>query len=141
VLLGTGTGAFAMPAPFRVGGNGQGTVNVATGGFDRDGHPDLAVLNLTDVSVLLGTGTGSFRPQTRVAIRSGGYVVRAVAVADFDRLRACVSELCEIQRAVVTLRMLDERPGEDVAMVLGISRGHVAVLLHRAKRALRACMT
>jgi RNA polymerase sigma-70 factor (ECF subfamily) len=57
------------------------------------------------------------------------------------RLRACVEELCEIQRAVVTLRMLEERPGEDVARALGISPGHVAVLLHRAKQALRACLT
>jgi RNA polymerase sigma-70 factor (ECF subfamily) len=57
------------------------------------------------------------------------------------RLRACVDELCEIQKAVVTLRMLEERAGEDVATALGISPGHVAVLLHRAKRALRACMT
>jgi RNA polymerase sigma-70 factor, ECF subfamily len=56
------------------------------------------------------------------------------------RLRACVAELCEIQRAVVTLRMLEERPGEDVAELLGISKGHVAVLLFRAKDALRACM-
>jgi RNA polymerase sigma-70 factor (ECF subfamily) len=56
------------------------------------------------------------------------------------RLRACVEELCEIQRAVVILRMLDEEPGEDVARALGISAGHVAVLLHRAKAALRACM-
>src|SRR6266542_2047157 len=29
------------------------------------------------------------------------------------RLRACVAELCAIQRAVVTLRMLEEQPGED----------------------------
>jgi RNA polymerase sigma-70 factor (ECF subfamily) len=57
------------------------------------------------------------------------------------RLRACVQELCEIQKAVVTLRMLDEQPGEDVARALGISAGHVAVLLHRAKSSLRACMT
>jgi RNA polymerase sigma-70 factor (ECF subfamily) len=57
------------------------------------------------------------------------------------RLRACVEELCEIQKAVVTLRMLEEQPGEDVARALGISAGHVAVLLHRAKQALRACMT
>jgi RNA polymerase sigma-70 factor (ECF subfamily) len=57
------------------------------------------------------------------------------------RLRACVAELCEIQRAVVTLRMLEERAGEDVAEVLGISKNHVAVLLFRAKHALRACMT
>ena len=57
------------------------------------------------------------------------------------RLRACVAELCEIQRAVVTLRMLDERPGEDVADLLGITKNHAAVLLHRAKSSLRACMT
>jgi RNA polymerase sigma-70 factor (ECF subfamily) len=56
------------------------------------------------------------------------------------RLRACVDELCEIQKAVITLRMLEEQPGEDVAAALGISPGYVAVLLHRAKRSLRACM-
>ena len=60
---------------------------------------------------------------------------------EYVRLRACVAELCEIQKAVVTLRMLDEQPGEDVARALGITKGHVAVLLHRAKAALRECMT
>ncbi len=60
---------------------------------------------------------------------------------DHVRLRACVEDLCEIQQAVVTLRMLEERPGEDVARALGITPGHVAVLLHRAKAALRVCMT
>lgn len=60
---------------------------------------------------------------------------------DRVRLRACVARLCETQRAVVTLRMLAERPGEDVAAALGITRSHVDVLLHRAKAALRACMT
>ena len=59
---------------------------------------------------------------------------------DHVRLRACVEDLCEIQQAVVTLRMLEERPGEDVARALGITPGHVAVLLHRAKAALRVCM-
>jgi hypothetical protein len=57
------------------------------------------------------------------------------------RLRACVAELCEIQRAVVTLRILEERPGEDVAQLLGITKNHAAVLLRRAKSSLRACMT
>ncbi len=56
------------------------------------------------------------------------------------RLRACVAQLCEIQRAVVTLRLLEERPGEDVAELLGVSKNHVAVLLYRAKSALRDCM-
>ena len=57
------------------------------------------------------------------------------------RLRACVERLCDTQRAVVTLRLLEERAGEDVAAALGLTRGHVDVLLHRAKHALRACMT
>ena len=77
-----------------------------------------------------------------LADRDGAFpdelVVRAVEQL---RLRACVAELCEIQRAVVTLRMLDERPGEDVAQLLGITKNHAAVLLHRAKSSLRACMT
>ena len=57
------------------------------------------------------------------------------------RLAGCLGTLAEVQRAVVTLRMLDEVPGEDVARLLGISAGHVAVLLHRAKANLLQCMT
>jgi RNA polymerase sigma-70 factor (ECF subfamily) len=57
------------------------------------------------------------------------------------RLRACVERLCGTQRSVVMLRLLEERGGEDVASVLGITRGHVDVLLHRAKASLRECMT
>ena len=56
------------------------------------------------------------------------------------RLRACLSSLCSVQRAVVTLRLLEERSGEDVAATLGLSRGYVDVLVHRAKGALRVCM-
>jgi len=59
---------------------------------------------------------------------------------DVVRLRSCVAELCEVQRAVVTLRLLEERSGEDVAVTLGLSRGHVDVLVHRAKASLRVCM-
>ena len=56
------------------------------------------------------------------------------------RLHACVARLCDTQRAVVTLRLLEERAGEDVAAALGITRNHVDVLLHRAKRQLRSCL-
>lgn len=66
-----------------------------------------------------------------------------VALADAEahiRLRHCVDELCETQKSVVTLRMLEERDGEDVARALGITPEHVATLLYRAKRALRVCM-
>jgi RNA polymerase sigma-70 factor, ECF subfamily len=59
---------------------------------------------------------------------------------DVVRLRACVAELCSIQRAVITLRLLEERSGEDVATQLGITRKHVDVLVHRAKASLRVCM-
>jgi RNA polymerase sigma-70 factor, ECF subfamily len=60
---------------------------------------------------------------------------------DHVRLAGCMRTLGEVQRAVVTLRMLEEVPGEDVARTLGITPGHVAVLLHRAKDGLHACMT
>ena len=57
------------------------------------------------------------------------------------RLRGCVERLCSTQRTVVMMRLLEERPGEDVANALGLSRGHVDVLLYRAKASLRVCMT
>lgn len=63
------------------------------------------------------------------------------AAEDHLRLFGCVRSLGDVQRTVVTLRMLDGRDGEDVARAMGITPGHVAVLLHRAKRNLTACMT
>ena len=57
------------------------------------------------------------------------------------RLKACVARLCDTQRAVVTLRLLEEQHGDDVAASLGLSRGYVDVLLHRAKAQLKSCMT
>jgi RNA polymerase sigma-70 factor (ECF subfamily) len=56
------------------------------------------------------------------------------------RLQTCVAELREVERAVITLRLLEERSGEDVAQALGLTRAHVDVLVHRAKLTLRACM-
>jgi len=59
---------------------------------------------------------------------------------DHVRLRSCVDRLCETQRTVVMMRLLEERHGEDVAAALGLTRGHVDVLLHRAKASLLVCM-
>ena len=56
------------------------------------------------------------------------------------QLQSCVRELREVERAVVTLRLLEERSGEDVAQLLGLSRAHVDVLVYRAKATLRVCM-
>jgi len=57
------------------------------------------------------------------------------------RLRGCVNRLCKTQRTVVLMRLLEERPGEDVATTLGLTRGHVDVLLYRAKASLLVCMS
>jgi RNA polymerase sigma-70 factor, ECF subfamily len=56
------------------------------------------------------------------------------------RLQVCVAELREVERAVISLRLLEERSGEDVAQALGLTRAHVDVLVHRAKATLRTCM-
>lgn len=55
-------------------------------------------------------------------------------------LLSCVKQLAEIQRQVVTLRVLQEAATAEVAHRLELSQGHVAVMIHRAKIALRACL-
>lgn len=52
----------------------------------------------------------------------------------------CVERLGEVQRHVVSLRLLEDQPGHVVAERLGLSPNHVAVILHRAKARLRDCM-
>jgi RNA polymerase sigma-70 factor, ECF subfamily len=65
---------------------------------------------------------------------------QAVAEAqEYALMMGCMTTLNEMQRAVVTLRLLDEVPGENVARLLGTSPGNVAVLLNRAKQRLRSC--
>ena len=59
---------------------------------------------------------------------------------EFALMVGCVDHLGKLQRAVVSLRMLDEVAGEDVGAMLGLPPSHVAVLLHRAKQNLRSCM-
>jgi len=59
---------------------------------------------------------------------------------DFALMIGCLDHLGKLQRAVVSLRMLDEVAGEDVAAMLELPPSHVAVLLHRAKQNLRSCM-
>lgn len=55
------------------------------------------------------------------------------------RVYGCLARMNGLQRAVIMLSALDERPGEDVAAILGIAPGHVRVLLHRARAHVRAC--
>ncbi|HSD86263.1 MAG TPA: sigma-70 family RNA polymerase sigma factor [Kofleriaceae bacterium] len=56
-------------------------------------------------------------------------------------LEGCMAKLGEVHRHVVTLRVLEELSGDEAAQALGVTPGHVAVLLHRARKQLEACMT
>lgn len=114
--------ADAEPAPVLVTIVRNAARNQRRRHFRARPHDELAVAELPDSELVL---------QEELVTRA----------EDVVRLRACVAELCEIQRAVVTLRLLEERPGENVAELLGVSANHVAVLLYRAKSALRACMS
>lgn len=60
--------------------------------------------------------------------------------AEIEQLVGCMSQLGDIHRQVVTLRVLEELSGPDVARSLGLTPGHVAVLLHRARAQLARCM-
>ena len=64
-----------------------------------------------------------------------------IAVAEEHvRFLGCVNRLAELQRRVVTLRMLDQLSGREAAAELDLAPGRVAVLLHRARKALQACL-
>lgn len=56
------------------------------------------------------------------------------------QLAGCLARLGDVHRHVITLRVLEELSGEEAARALGVTPGHVAVLLHRARKQLEACM-
>jgi RNA polymerase sigma-70 factor (ECF subfamily) len=71
----------------------------------------------------------------------GVSVEEAIARAEEHmRLLGCVNHLADMQRQVVRLRMLQELSGLETAERLGLGPGRVAVLLHRAKKALLECL-
>lgn len=84
VLLGNGTGTFsdAIPSPISTGTR---PFFIATGDFNNDTRPDLAVANLAsqNVTILINIGSGRFsRPAgSPVAVPGRAY---GVAVSDFN---------------------------------------------------------
>ncbi len=56
-------------------------------------------------------------------------------------LLGCVAKLGEIQRHVVTLRLLEQLSTTEVATSLALTPGNVALLLHRAKAQLQRCLS
>jgi RNA polymerase sigma-70 factor (ECF subfamily) len=57
------------------------------------------------------------------------------------QLVGCMAKLGDAHRHVIMLRVLEELSGEEAARELGVTPGHVAVLLHRARKQLEACMS
>jgi len=74
---------------------------------------------------------------TAEALPVDGLIAQA---QEFALMIGCLDHLGKLQRAVVSLRMLDEVAGEDVAAMLGLPPSHVAVLLQRAKQRRRSRM-
>ncbi len=62
------------------------------------------------------------------------------AAEEHVAIQGCLQKLKEVQHNVVRLRMLEDIPGEKVAEMLQISPENVAVLLFRAKKALKSCL-
>jgi len=76
-------------------------------------------------------------PIDEVELASAETIGDALAAA---QLEGCLAKLGEVHRHVVTLRVLEELSGDEAAEALGVTPGHVAVLLHRARKQLERCM-
>src|SRR5438105_30635 len=63
----------------------------------------------------------------------------AAAERDFDALYAAIAQLDKVEKAVITL-FLEEMSYEEIGSVLGMTAGHVGVLLHRTKKKLYRLM-
>jgi RNA polymerase sigma-70 factor (ECF subfamily) len=59
---------------------------------------------------------------------------------DYEKLRRCVQNLKERERAVVVMTFYDEQTAADLAGFLGVSEANVRVIRHRAIHLLRQCM-
>ncbi|MGE3852783.1 MAG: RNA polymerase sigma factor [Planctomycetota bacterium] len=60
--------------------------------------------------------------------------------AAIDQLRECVDQLAPQAKRAIELQYHEGRPGEQTADELGISHGHLRVIIHRARQLLRRCM-
>ncbi len=85
IVLGNGNGGFsaAPGSPVAAGTNPNG---IASGDFNLDGKPDLAVSNVStaDVTILLGNGNGSFTQAAQSPVAAQGLFPFRVVTADLN---------------------------------------------------------
>ena len=80
------------------------------------------------------------RPHVDVDVEPIAAEAAADDVLEHAQLAGCLAQLGDVQRRIVTLRVLEELSGDAAAAALGLSANHVAVLLYRARKELAACM-
>ena len=87
LLLGTPAAGFSGSKQGFIPGAtlpaGRSPLVLATGDFNNDGHPDLAIVNTGDnnVSILLGNGDGTFQPAVNYNV---GGTPNAIVAGDFN---------------------------------------------------------
>lgn len=75
-----------------------------------------------------------------LASRTGAPEELLEAIEDREQIHGCLERLDEVPRQVVALRIFEDLSGTEVAKRLDLSPENVAVILHRAKRSLSACV-
>lgn len=81
-------------------------------------------------------------------LRATGSWTRPAPPADADLDRAemreqideCLRAVPEQQRNAFVLREIEERTSEEISEALGLTPNHLGVLVHRARKRLRACL-
>jgi hypothetical protein len=79
-----GTASFEFFTRTDLTTNSRASTAVAAADFNRDGIPDLAVLDSNGVSVFLGAGNGRFLPPIRIRILQGSNPYYNLTVADIN---------------------------------------------------------
>lgn len=82
------------------------------------------------------------RAKPHVDVDAAALAITPAPPDPFERaqLAGCMTELADVHRDVIALRVLEELSGDEAAAALGLTPGHVAVLLHRARKQLERCM-